>query len=98
MKIIGFLMGSLGMVKIGIVFFSAMVLFQFVTLPVEFNASKRAKLALADSGIVVGEDEARGVRAVLNAAAMTYVAAALTLLMQLLYFALRAGLLGGSDD
>jgi len=95
---IGFIFGLLGLVKAGIVLFSVMVLFQIVTLPVEFNASKRAKLALADSGIVTNEQEAHGVRAVLNAAAMTYVAAALTVLMQLLYFALRAGLLGGRDD
>ena len=60
-----------------------MVLFQVVTLPVEFNASSRAITALENGGIVFGE-EADGVRTVLRAAAMTYVAATLSALLQLL--------------
>lgn len=95
---IGFIIGSLGFIKLGIVLFSAIVFFQIVTLPVEFNASTRAKACLANSGIVVTEDEARGVRKVLNAAAMTYVAAAIAAVMQLLYFLIRSGILGGGDD
>ncbi len=69
--------------------FTGVVIFQLITLPVEFNASARAKAVLTSSGIVSG-DEANGVSAVLNAAAMTYVAAAVTALLQLLYFILRA--------
>jgi hypothetical protein len=70
------------------------VLFQLVTLPVEFDASARAKKQLMSLGILQSRQEAGGVSAVLNAAAMTYVAATVTAVMQLLYFAMRAGLLG----
>lgn len=72
-----------------VVLFSAVVLFQLVTLPVEFDASSRAKAALTQHGIV-SIREADGVSSVLTAAAMTYVAAALTAVMQLVYFVLRA--------
>lgn len=72
-----------------IILFSAVVLFQLITLPVEFNASSRAKASLQRFGIV-GGGEIAGVSAVLNAAAMTYVAAALTAVLQLVYFILRA--------
>jgi Zn-dependent membrane protease YugP len=92
----GFFMGMLGLVKIGIILFSAVVVFQIVTLPVEFNASARAKKMLQEYGIVSSEDM-RGVSAVLNAAAMTYVAAAASAIMTLLYFLIRAGLLGSDD-
>jgi len=93
----GFIMGALGLVKAGIVLFSVVVLFQLLTLPVEFNASSRAKQILASQGIVSAA-ELRGVNSVLSAAAMTYVAAAASAVMTLLYFLLRAGLLGGGDD
>ena len=69
--------------KIGIILFSASVLFQLVTLPVEFNASSRALVQLDDLGIVEGK-ELRGSKQVLTAAALTYVAAALTSVLQLL--------------
>ena len=69
-------------------FFGAVVLFQLITLPVEFNASARAKAVLAESGIVSNREEAEGVSRVLNAAGWTYVAAALAAVMQLLYFLL----------
>ena len=95
---IGFLFASLELMKWGIILFGAIVVFQLITLPVEFNASKRAKAALANSGIVVTEEEAHGVSAVLSAAALTYVAAAVAALAQLLYFLLRSGLLGGRRD
>ncbi|MFH1811981.1 MAG: zinc metallopeptidase [Pseudomonadota bacterium] len=72
-----------------VVLFSAVVIFQLVTLPVEFNASSRAKAALTQHGIV-SLSEAEGVNNVLTAAAMTYVAAALTAVLQLVYFILRA--------
>lgn len=70
---------------VGIILFSATVLFQLVTLPVEFDASNRAKAVLASSGIVSTQEEAQGVSKVLGAAAMTYVAGALTAVMTLLY-------------
>jgi Zn-dependent membrane protease YugP len=92
----GFFMGMLGLIKIGIVLFSAVVVFQIVTLPVEFNASARAKKMLQEYGIVSSADM-HGVSAVLNAAAMTYVAAAASAVMTLLYFLIRAGLLGSDD-
>jgi Zn-dependent membrane protease YugP len=67
----------------GIALFALVVLFSLITLPVEFDASRRANLMLADSGYFT-EEELRGVRAVLNAAALTYVASFLSSLMQLL--------------
>lgn len=94
--IAGFFMNMLGLVKIGVVLFSAVVVFQLITLPVEFNASSRAKKMLQEYGLVSQRD-VHGVSAVLNAAAMTYVAAAASAIMTLLYFLIRAGLLGGDE-
>jgi len=94
---LGFFMGALGLVKLGILMFSLIVVFQIVTLPVEFNASSRAKQLLYEYGIIRGQ-EYEGVVAVLNAAAMTYMAAAFASVAQLLYFLLRSGLLGGRDE
>ena len=82
------------MVLIGALLFSAVLLFQIVTLPVEFNASNRAKALVVEYGIVTAQ-EREGIDKVLNAAALTYVAAAISTLMTLLYFLMRAGLLGG---
>ncbi len=93
----GFILGSMGLVKIGIICFAALVLFQLITLPVEFDASSRAKVALCEAG-VVNAQELIGVEKVLDAAAMTYVAATIAALAQLLYFLLRSGLRGGGDD
>ena len=90
----GLFLASQNMVLIGAVLFSAVLLFQVVTLPVEFNASNRAKALVLEHGIVT-MDERRGVDAVLNAAALTYVAAAVSTLLTLLYFLFRSGLLGG---
>jgi Zn-dependent membrane protease YugP len=87
---------GLVMVKVGIVLFSLAVAFQLITLPVEFNASKRALAALSSSGMLM-EKEVSGARKVLSAAALTYVAAAAAAVLQLLYFLLRFGLLGGRD-
>jgi Zn-dependent membrane protease YugP len=86
-----------GLVLLGAILFSAVLLFQIVTLPVEFNASSRAKRLVVESGIVYPE-ERQGIDAVLNAAALTYVAAAVSTLLTLLYFLIRAGLLGGRRD
>lgn len=93
--IAGFIFGALGLVKAGIVLFSIVVVFQLITLPVEFNASSRAKAMLSSYGIVSSQELA-GIKKVLSAAAMTYVAAAASAVMTLLYFLMRAGILG--DD
>ena len=77
------------LVNLGIVVFGVVVLFQLVTLPVEFDASNRAKLVLAQTGIVSNEAETQGVAKVLNAAAMTYVAAALSSIATLVYLLRR---------
>lgn len=79
---VGFLMGG-ALLKIGILLFSASVIFQIVTLPVEFNASSRALIQLGNEGILEGKEVKQG-REVLTAAALTYVAAALTSVLQLL--------------
>jgi Zn-dependent membrane protease YugP len=96
---IGFAMQSFHLVVAGIVAFSAIVAFQLINLPVEFDASRRAKELLVRIGLV-REQEAPAVRRVLSAAAMTYVAATLMAALQLVYFLFQAGLLGGrrSDD
>jgi Zn-dependent membrane protease YugP len=94
---IGLFAASANLVAVGAVLFSAVVLFQLITLPVEFDASARAKRLIVAEGIV-GHHESRGVSKVLGAAAMTYVAAAASSLLTLLYFLMRAGLLGGRDD
>lgn len=93
----GFALGALGLVKLGIVLFSLVVFFQLITLPVEFNASSRAKKILA-SDASFSQQELQGVSTVLTSAAMTYVAAATSAIVTLLYFLLRAGILGGSND
>ncbi len=80
--LIGLFMGSHGLTQLGVILFSAVVIFQLITLPVEFNASNRALMILEDKSILYG-DEVKGARAVLSAAAMTYVAAALTAILQL---------------
>jgi len=94
MIFLGFVLKALSLVKFGIILFAVLVIFQIVTLPVEFDASARAKKVLASTGIISGPAEAKGVAAVLNAAAMTYVAATISAVATLLYFLLRSGLLG----
>jgi len=84
-------------VLFGAVLFSAVLVFQLVTLPVEFDASNRAKELAVANGIIF-EQERPGMDKVLNAAAMTYIAAVVSTLLTLLYFLIRAGLLGGRDD
>ena len=82
--ILGGVFQSGGLQLAGIVLFAGVVFFQLVTLPVEFDASRRARLVLADTGITSSPEEDAGVAAVLNAAAMTYVAAAVTAVLQLI--------------
>ena len=76
------------LVNLGIVFFGLAVLFQLVTLPVEFNASRRAIAYVKSSGLYT-ENEIKGVKRVLTAAALTYVAALAQSLIQMLYFVMR---------
>jgi Zn-dependent membrane protease YugP len=91
----GLLLHSAGLALLGLVAFGLVVLFQLVTLPVEFDASARAKRALQASG--ASPEMMAGVSRVLNAAALTYVAAAVTAILQLLYWLWVLGLLGGGD-
>ena len=88
---------SANMVLFGAVLFSAVLLFQIVTLPVEFDATSRAKVLVVEHGIITAQ-EREGMDRVLNAAALTYVAAAISSFLTLLYFLMRAGLLGGRRD
>ena len=92
MILIGVLVGGMGspIVSLGILLFSLSVLFQLVTLPVEFDASKRAIQMLSEGGYISGAEEERNVRKVLSAAALTYVAAAVTSLLSLLRLILIA--------
>jgi Zn-dependent membrane protease YugP len=85
------------MFMIAAILISVFVFATLVTLPVEFDASNRAKALVVEKGIV-GIDERRGMDKVLNAAAMTYVAAVASSLATLLYFLIRSGLLGGRRD
>ncbi len=95
--VFGLMLSFSGMVYLGIALFSATVLFQLVTLPVEFDATNRAKKLVLGYGIV-SQFEREGMDKVLNAAAWTYVAAAVSSVLTLVYFLMRAGLLGGGDD
>ncbi len=83
--IAGFLFHWTGLLGLGIIFFSAAVAFQLVTLPVEFNASNRARDLMVAEGFITNDEE-RGVAKVLNAAALTYVAAALISLLELIKY------------
>lgn len=88
--IIGFFMGAQPLVNLGLLLFATVAVFQLVTLPVEFNASRRAVQAL-EMGGTMGEEEIKGVKKVLSAAAMTYVAALAVSLANLLHLVLRFG-------
>ena len=88
--LIGILFSSQGLINIGILLFSTIAIFQFATLPVEFNASERAIKTLSQSGILYGE-EINGAKKVLRAAALTYVAALVASLAQLLHLVLIYG-------
>jgi Zn-dependent membrane protease YugP len=92
----GFFMQSANLVWLGVITFSAFVLFTLVTLPVEFDASNRAVAALQETGMIE-VSEVPGARAVLRAAAMTYVASAVSAILQLLYFVMRANSMNDRD-
>jgi len=89
---IGLFLQMFNLAWMGVLIFSGGAIFALATLPVELNASARAKQLLADTGIIQTDQERRGVNNVLNAAALTYVAALVTAVLQLLYF---ASLIGG---
>ncbi|HJO93537.1 MAG TPA: zinc metallopeptidase [Victivallales bacterium] len=94
--IAGFIFAANSLVLVGAVLFSVAVLFSIITLPVEWDASARAKKMMVNAGIV-SPMEAGKAGQVLNAAFLTYVAAAISSLMTLLYFLLRSGIFGGSE-
>jgi hypothetical protein len=75
-----------GLLWVGIFFFALMVLFSLLTLPVEIDASRRGTKLLQEAGLMQNENDAKGARAVLTAAALTYLAAAVTSILQLLYY------------
>ncbi len=93
--LLGMLMQNTNLIMIGIILFSAVVVFHIVTLPVELNASHRAVLQLADSGLI-SSDEVPMVKRVLGAAAFTYLAATLVAIANLLYYILI--FTGNRDD
>jgi uncharacterized protein len=95
--IAGFFMQASGLILFGAILFSIAVLFAIVTLPVEWNASARAKKMMVTAGIVT-QQESEMAGQVLNAAFMTYVAAAVSAVLTLLYYLLRSGVLGGNSD
>jgi Zn-dependent membrane protease YugP len=93
--LVGLLIRMTSLAWLGVLVFSLGAVFALATLPVELNASARAKRMLVDSGMVTGSDEERGVNSVLNAAAFTYIAALFTAVMQLLYWATLVMGMGG---
>lgn len=94
---LGILVSSMSLIKLGILMFGMIVLVQLVTLPVEYNASSRALATLGAEGFL-DSTELKGTKKVLDAAAMTYLAAALMAVLQLLRLLLISGVLGGRDD
>lgn len=91
---IGLILRMTNLAWLGVLVFAGGAVFALATLPVELNASARARQLLTSSGIIVSEEEQRGVNRVLNAAALTYVAGLITAILQLLYF---VSLVGGSS-
>jgi hypothetical protein len=79
-------MGYTKLAWVGVLFFAGAAVFAVITLPVELNASRRALQMLTANGLVVSSDEAKGVKQVLDAAALTYVAALAQALSTLLYY------------
>jgi len=82
--LIGWITGIMGLADLGVLFFCFVIIFQIITLPVEFNASRRALQIIGDGQIAANEYEYKGVKSVLSAAAMTYVAALLSSILQLI--------------
>ncbi len=93
---IGIALQFAGLAWAGVIMFSGTALFSLITLPVELDASKRARAMLSTHGLVANEQEALGVKQVLDAAALTYIAGLATSIMQLLYYVSVAGRASGS--
>ncbi len=89
--LLGLVFSFYPLVQLGILFFCATLLFQLITLPVEFNASRRAMQAIRDTGILSDAQDIKGARSVLSAAAMTYVASVIVSVLQLLRLLALAG-------
>jgi Zn-dependent membrane protease YugP len=85
---LGLIMNFMGLAVIGLILFAGTTLFTIVTLPVELDASRRAMRLLNETGLIATDQDAQGARAVLTAAAFTYVAAVATSLLTLLYYAM----------
>ena len=96
--ILGIIIGQLGLAWVGVLVFSGGLVFALVTVPVELNASGRAKRLLASTGLISGSDEESGVNRVLNAAALTYVAGAVTAALQLMYYVFMVAGMGRRRD
>jgi Zn-dependent membrane protease YugP len=94
---IGFMINSFNLLMAGIALFSTIVVFQLVNLPVEFDASARAKRLIVERGLIAPQELAP-VEHMLSAAAMTYVAATLSAVMTLVYYLWRAGVFSRRDD
>lgn len=82
----GIIFNVTGLLWLGVFFFGLMVLFSILTLPVEFDASRRGIKLLNEAGLLSSSEDSRGAKAVLRAAALTYIAAAVTAVLQLLYY------------
>ena len=95
--ILGVFMQSMALSQFGVILFGVGFAFALITLPVEWDASARAKRQMVTNGIVLPQ-EAADAGKVLDAAFLTYLAAAVSALLTLLYYMLRLGLLGGRDD
>lgn len=93
---IGVLLSMANLATIGVILFSSTAVFSLITLPVELDASKRAREMLDQTGLVANEEERKGVKQVLDAAAWTYVAGLATSVLQLLYYISVAGRASGS--
>ncbi|HJH04949.1 MAG TPA: zinc metallopeptidase [Victivallis vadensis] len=96
LMVLGFILAAPGMIWLGVILFSMAVLFTLVTLPVEYDASRRAKLLMVEAGIVTPHEE-RAAAEVLNAAFLTYVASAVSALLTLLYYLYRLGVFSRRD-
>ena len=82
----GLFFNATGLLQLGIIFFGVVVAFMLLTLPVEIDASRRGIVMLRQTGLLATESDASGAKQVLTAAALTYVAAAITAILQLLYY------------
>ena len=94
--IAGFFLQFTGLIFLGVCLFSVGVVFSLITLPVEWDASRRAKVAI-DEARMLSPEENRQASKVLNAAFLTYLAAALTSVLTLVYYLIRLGILGGDE-